>query len=52
MREAGVADGDIGLLDCLIAGHAMARGSTLVTNNEKHFRPIKGLTWQNCRMRS
>ena len=52
LREAGVSDGDIGLLDCLIAGHAMARGYALVTDNEKHFRPLKGRTWQNLRKRT
>jgi len=32
-----------GLLDILIAGHALAIGATLVTNNTKHFENVPGL---------
>lgn len=49
LRAAGFDPRKIDLLDCLIAGHAMARGYTLVTDNERHFKPIQGLTWQNWR---
>jgi tRNA(fMet)-specific endonuclease VapC len=38
----------IGAFDKMIAAHAMAAKVTLVTNNEKHFRLVKGLaveTW-------
>lgn len=27
----------------------MARGFTLVTDNERHFKPVPGLTWVNWR---
>ena len=47
LLKAGIQRKDIDLLDCLIAGHAMARGYTLVTDNERHFMPIRGLTWVN-----
>ncbi|MFM5904064.1 MAG: type II toxin-antitoxin system VapC family toxin [Microbacteriaceae bacterium] len=36
-----------GTYDILIAGHALALGATLVTNNTKHFENIPGLTLQN-----
>ncbi len=36
----------IGAYDCLIAGHAMRLGATLVTANAREFRRIDGL---NCR---
>jgi tRNA(fMet)-specific endonuclease VapC len=32
-----------GLADELIAGHAIALGATLVTNNTKHFEQVTGL---------
>jgi tRNA(fMet)-specific endonuclease VapC len=34
----------IGTLDTLIAAHALALGLILVTNNEKHFSRVPGLT--------
>jgi tRNA(fMet)-specific endonuclease VapC len=33
----------IGNMDLLIAAHAMSEGSTLVTNNTKHFGQVPGL---------
>jgi tRNA(fMet)-specific endonuclease VapC len=33
--------------DLWIAGHALASGLTLVTNNEKEFRRVRGLKVQN-----
>lgn len=33
--------------DRLIAGHAISLGATLVTNNERDFRDIPGLTVEN-----
>ena len=37
----------IGNNDLWIAAHAMAAGLTLVTNNEKEFRRVRGLKVQN-----
>lgn len=37
----------IGALDMLIAAHAIALGATLVTNNEREFRRVKGLRIEN-----
>lgn len=37
----------IGPLDMLIAAHALALGATLVTNNEREFKRVKGLTVEN-----
>ena len=37
----------IGSLDLLIGAHALALGFTLVTNNDREFRRIKGLKWEN-----
>src|SRR5215210_274661 len=37
----------IGPLDTLIASQAVARGLTLVSNNEKEFRRVPGLNVQN-----
>ena len=37
----------IGSLDMLIAGHAIARGCTLVTNNEQESRRVEGLRIEN-----
>lgn len=45
LKRAGNA---IGPLDLLIAGHAMAAGTTLVTRNDREFRRVAGLkveTW-------
>jgi tRNA(fMet)-specific endonuclease VapC len=37
----------IGPLDTLIASHAVARGLTLVSNNEREFRRVTGLHVEN-----
>jgi len=37
----------IGQLDTLIAAHALAVDATLVTNNEKHFSKVAGLSIEN-----
>jgi tRNA(fMet)-specific endonuclease VapC len=37
----------IGPMDLLIAAHALALGATLVTNNEREFKRIKGLRTEN-----
>src|SRR5688572_12816040 len=37
----------IGILDTLIAAHAMSLNLTLVTNNTKHFKQVHGLKTQN-----
>ena len=37
----------IGILDTLIAAHAMSLNLTLVTNNTKHFKQVQGLKAQN-----
>jgi len=37
----------IGSLDTLIAGHAVSLGVTLVTNNEREFSRVPGLTVEN-----
>jgi tRNA(fMet)-specific endonuclease VapC len=37
----------IGPLDLLIAAHALALGATLVTNNEREFARVPGLTLAN-----
>ena len=37
----------IGNNDLWIAAHAVAAGLTLVTNNEKEFRRVRGLEFQN-----
>lgn len=37
----------IGNNDLWIAAHAVASGLTLVTNNEREFRRVRGLTLQN-----
>ncbi len=37
----------IGTSDILIAGIAIENGLTLITNNEKHYEPIQGLTIEN-----
>jgi tRNA(fMet)-specific endonuclease VapC len=33
----------IGIADAMIAAHALSQGMTLVTNNMKHFRHVRGL---------
>tara|TARA_Y100000588_G_C14074340_1_gene847264 strand:+ start:674 stop:1108 length:435 start_codon:yes stop_codon:yes gene_type:complete len=37
----------IGAMDLLIAAHALALGATLVSNNTRHFRRIRGLAVEN-----
>lgn len=37
----------IGPLDTMIAAHALSLGTTLVTNNQREFRRVKGLTLEN-----
>jgi tRNA(fMet)-specific endonuclease VapC len=37
----------IGPYDLLIAGQAVRRGHTLVTANEREFRRVPGLRWEN-----
>ena len=37
----------IGSMDTMIAGHAIALGSVLVTNNERHFSRVTGLKVEN-----
>lgn len=37
----------IGFADTLIGAHALALKAVLVTNNQKHFRKVKGLVLEN-----
>ena len=37
----------IGLADTMIGAHALALRAALVTNNQKHFRNVRGLTLEN-----
>jgi len=37
----------IGPLDTEIAAHALSLGVTLITNNEREFRRVKGLSIEN-----
>lgn len=53
-REYGIIRTDlekrgkiIGNMDLLIGAHAKSLGTTLVTNNEKEFKRIEGLTIEN-----
>lgn len=39
----------IGLVDSFLAGHALAHGATVVTDNEGEFRRVKGLNVENWR---
>lgn len=48
IRAALERDGiPIGPLDTLIAAHAMALDSALITHNEREFRRVKGLAVEN-----
>lgn len=48
LRTALEREGErIGAHDMLIAAHALALNATLVTNNEKEFNRVKGLSIQN-----
>ena len=44
LHKAGT---QIGSMDAMIAGHAMATGAVLVTNNQRHFARVAGLTVEN-----
>ena len=44
LHKAGT---QIGSMDAMIAGHAMATGAVLVTNNARHFSRVPGLTLEN-----
>ena len=44
LHKAGT---QIGSMDAMIAGHAMATGAVLVTNNARHFSRVAGLTVEN-----
>jgi tRNA(fMet)-specific endonuclease VapC len=37
----------IGSMDTMIAGHALATGAVLITNNDRHFSRVTGLRWEN-----
>jgi tRNA(fMet)-specific endonuclease VapC len=37
----------IGVLDTMIAAHALALGAILITNNQKHFNQVKALQCEN-----
>lgn len=37
----------IGVIDMMIAGHALSLGYTVVTNNTKEFERVKGLKLEN-----
>jgi tRNA(fMet)-specific endonuclease VapC len=45
--ELADAGTPIGPYDILIAGQAIRRNATLVTANEKEFRRVPGLKWEN-----
>lgn len=44
LHKAGT---QIGSMDAMIAGHAVATGAILVTNNARHFSRVAGLTIEN-----
>jgi tRNA(fMet)-specific endonuclease VapC len=44
LHKAGMP---IGSMDAMIAGHAMATGAVLVTNNSRHFSRVAGLRLEN-----
>ncbi len=44
LHKAGTV---IGSMDAMIAGHAMATGAVLVTNNARHFSRVAGLAVEN-----
>lgn len=41
------AGSPIGSMDAMIAGHALATGAVLVTDNSRHFSRVAGLTLEN-----
>jgi len=44
LHKAGTS---IGSMDAMIAGHAVAIGAVLVTNNSRHFARVAGLSVEN-----
>ena len=44
LQKAGT---QIGSMDAMIAGHAVATGAVLITNNARHFSRVAGLTVEN-----
>lgn len=46
LRSRGISIGDP---DTMQAGHALSLGRTFVTDNERHFRPVPGLSVENWR---
>ena len=42
-----IAGTPIGTMDAMIAGHALAEGAILVTNNVRHFSRVAGLDIEN-----
>lgn len=48
LEQKGVT---IGAMDLLIAAHALALKATLVSNNTRHFRRVKGLPVENWTVR-
>jgi tRNA(fMet)-specific endonuclease VapC len=44
LKQRGIT---VGTSDILIAGIAMDNELTLITNNEKHYAPIRGLIIEN-----
>jgi tRNA(fMet)-specific endonuclease VapC len=47
VRSPKHPDAPIGSMDMLIAAHALALNSSLVTNNEKEFARVPGLRTEN-----
>jgi len=44
LRKAGTPTGN---MDLLIGAHARAEGAVLVTNNQREFRRVEGLTLED-----
>jgi predicted nucleic acid-binding protein len=44
LRREGL---DIGVVDSVVAGTALAHRETLLSRNEKHFKRVKGLRWRS-----
>jgi len=40
---------DMGMLDVLLAGHALSRGAAVATGNVRHFERVPGLAVENWR---
>ena len=47
LTKAGLAIGDIGENDTAIAGHAIASGCVVVTNNVREFSRVAGLSYED-----